>query len=98
MSSKAISGQVWLSKWGVLQLGRRQAGGCCRGPLHRLCAAPFQAVFSDQSTASTCPDLLWLLLQLPIGSEDTFAGVIDLVQMKAIIWDGEVSLDLEACC
>ena len=26
--------------------------------------------------------------------------MIDLVQMKAIIWDGEVSLDLEAlaCC
>eukprot|EP00891_Asterochloris_glomerata_P006841 jgi/Astpho2/6841/e_gw1.00105.13.1_t len=30
-----------------------------------------------------------LVLQLPIGSEDTFAGVVDLVQMKAIVWDGE---------
>lgn len=26
-------------------------------------------------------------MQVPIGAEDTFAGVIDLVKMKAIIWD-----------
>ncbi len=30
-----------------------------------------------------------LLLQLPIGSEDKFAGVIDLIEQKAIIWDGD---------
>merc|ERR1711966_634326 len=29
------------------------------------------------------------VLQLPIGSEGDFLGVIDLVQMKAIIWKGE---------
>ncbi len=28
-------------------------------------------------------------LQLPIGAEETFAGVIDLVKMKAIYWDQE---------
>jgi elongation factor G len=28
-------------------------------------------------------------VQLPIGQEDLFRGVIDLVQMKAIIWDNE---------
>uniref|UniRef100_A0A061R211 Elongation factor G, mitochondrial n=1 Tax=Tetraselmis sp. GSL018 TaxID=582737 RepID=A0A061R211_9CHLO len=28
-------------------------------------------------------------LQIPIGSEDAFQGVVDLVQMKAIIWNGE---------
>src|SRR5688572_20421867 len=28
-------------------------------------------------------------IQLPIGSEDTFEGVIDLIKMKAIYWDME---------
>ncbi len=26
-------------------------------------------------------------LQIPIGAEDSFAGVIDLIRMKAIVWD-----------
>src|SRR6202453_414511 len=30
-----------------------------------------------------------LVLQLPIGSEDNFKGMIDLVEMKALIWDSE---------
>jgi elongation factor G len=30
-----------------------------------------------------------LVLQLPIGSESDFAGVVDLVQMKAIVWKDE---------
>jgi len=30
-----------------------------------------------------------LVLQLPVGIEDKFQGVIDLVQMKAIIWKNE---------
>ena len=30
-----------------------------------------------------------LVIQLPIGGEDTFEGVIDLVKMKAIVWGGE---------
>lgn len=30
-----------------------------------------------------------LVLQLPIGAEDVFKGVIDLVRMKAIVWGGE---------
>jgi len=30
-----------------------------------------------------------LVCQLPIGAEDTFAGVIDLIKNKAIIWDAE---------
>lgn len=28
-------------------------------------------------------------LQLPIGAEASFAGVIDLIKMKAIVWDGD---------
>lgn len=30
-------------------------------------------------------------IQLPIGSEDTFSGVIDLVQMRALRWQGTAS-------
>ncbi|MDH7500363.1 MAG: elongation factor G [candidate division NC10 bacterium] len=30
-----------------------------------------------------------LVLQLPLGREEEFAGVIDLVKMKAIIWDAD---------
>jgi len=28
-------------------------------------------------------------IQLPIGAEDTFKGIVDLVRMKAIVWDEE---------
>src|SRR5690348_13441339 len=28
-----------------------------------------------------------LLLQLPIGSEDKFRGVVDLIEMRALVWD-----------
>ena len=30
-----------------------------------------------------------VILQIPMGSEDNFAGIIDLVNMKQIIWDDE---------
>ena len=33
-------------------------------------------------------DIIALPLQLPIGIEDGFLGVVDLVEMKAIIWEG----------
>jgi elongation factor G len=33
-------------------------------------------------------DIVALPLQLPIGIEETFIGVVDLVEMKAIIWEG----------
>jgi elongation factor G len=33
-------------------------------------------------------DIVALPLQLPIGIEDQFIGVVDLVEMKAIIWEG----------
>jgi elongation factor G len=31
----------------------------------------------------------WVALQLPIGIEDTLKGVVDLVTMKALIWEGD---------
>ena len=30
-----------------------------------------------------------IVVQLPIGSESDFAGIVDLVRMKAVIWDDE---------
>src|SRR5512136_3359022 len=30
-----------------------------------------------------------ILIQIPLGAEDRFQGVIDLIQMKAIVWDEE---------
>ena len=33
-------------------------------------------------------DIVALPLQLPIGIEDSFVGVVDLVEMKAIVWEG----------
>ena len=40
-----------------------------------------------------CQCLMWgmWVVQIPIGSEAEFAGVFDLVSMKAITWNGEVS-------
>jgi elongation factor G len=33
-------------------------------------------------------DIIALPLQLPIGAEENFLGVVDLVEMKAIVWEG----------
>ena len=32
-----------------------------------------------------------VVIQLPIGAEDDYEGHIDLVKMKAVIWDGEAA-------
>lgn len=31
-----------------------------------------------------------LVIQLPIGAESSFVGVVDLIRMKAIVWDSDV--------
>ncbi|MBS4101093.1 elongation factor G [Tsukamurella paurometabola] len=36
-----------------------------------------------------------LVLQLPIGAEDEFDGVVDLLEMKAITWRGTVAIGAE---
>jgi elongation factor G len=33
-----------------------------------------------------------LVLQLPIGAEQDFIGVVDLVQMRALTWRGETTI------
>lgn len=48
-----------------------------------------------------------VVIQIPIGAEDRFQGIVDLVKMKAIIWDedkgvtfkySEIPADLAAVC
>ena len=36
-----------------------------------------------------------LVMQLPIGAEDAFDGVVDLIEMKAITWRGTVAIGAE---
>ncbi len=35
-----------------------------------------------------------LVLQLPIGAESDFIGVVDLLQMKALVWEGDAKGDV----
>ena len=44
--------------------------------------------FRANATLKEKLDIVALPLQLPIGIEDKFLGVVDLVEMKAIIWEG----------
>ena len=37
-----------------------------------------------------------LVMQLPIGAEDDFDGVVDLLQMKALTWRGKTEIGTEA--
>jgi elongation factor G len=37
-----------------------------------------------------------LVMQLPIGAEDDFNGVVDLLQMKALMWPGKTEIGTEA--
>ncbi len=41
------------------------------------------------ATLSEKLGITWLALQLPIGIEDSLKGVVDLVEMKGIIWEGD---------
>ncbi len=54
--------------------------------LDRVGADYFRAVEMIKDRLGASP----LVLQLPWGVEDTFKGIIDLVRMKAIIWDEEM--------
>ena len=54
--------------------------------LDRIGADYFRAVEMIKDRLGAIP----LVLQLPWGVEDDFKGVIDLIRMKAIIWDDEM--------
>lgn len=34
------------------------------------------------------------VMQLPIGAENDFIGVVDLIQMKALVWPGDAKGDV----
>ena len=53
--------------------------------MDRIGADFFGAVNSIKEKLAANP----VILQLPMGSEDRFAGVIDLINMKQITWDDE---------
>jgi elongation factor G len=58
---------------------------CFINKMDRLGADFFRCVEMIQSRLGSVP----AVLQLPIGSESNFIGVIDLVLMKAIVWHAE---------
>jgi elongation factor G len=58
---------------------------CFVNKMDRTGANFFRTVEMIESRLEATP----AVIQLPIGSESNFAGVIDLVKMKALIWDGD---------
>jgi len=58
---------------------------CFINKMDRTGADFYKAVDSIIKQLAAVP----MVLQLPIGSEADFAGVVDLVKMKALIWNGE---------
>lgn len=71
---------VWrqANKYGVPRL-------CFVNKLDRLGANFFRCVDMIENRLGSTP----VVTQLPIGSESDFKGVIDLVTMKAIVWQGD---------
>jgi elongation factor G len=71
---------VWrqADKYGVPRL-------CFVNKLDRTGADFFRCVDMISEKLGATP----LVLQLPVGSEGDFAGVVDLLEMRAIIWDND---------
>jgi len=71
---------VWrqADKYGVPRL-------CFVNKMDRMGANFYRTVDMIVSNLGATP----LVIQLPIGAEEEFEGVVDLVQMKAIVWNGE---------
>jgi elongation factor G len=74
--------QVWrqAEKYGVPRM-------CFVNKLDRTGADFFRCVQMMRERLAATP----LVLQLPIGSESDFIGVVDLLQMRALTWRGETA-------
>jgi len=53
--------------------------------MDRLGADFFRVLKMMQDRLATVP----LAIQIPMGAEDQFTGIVDLVKMKAVVWDDE---------
>jgi len=71
---------VWrqADKYGVPRL-------CYVNKMDRMGANFYRTVDMIVSNLGATP----LVIQLPIGAEEDFQGVVDLVEMRAIVWNGE---------
>ena len=58
---------------------------CFVNKMDRIGADFFRCVDMIKTRLGAVP----LVLQIPIGSEDNYQGMVDLVRMKALIWSGE---------
>jgi elongation factor G len=58
---------------------------CFVNKMDRVGANFFRCVDMMVSRLGATP----VVVQLPVGSQETFKGVVDLIKMKAIIWEGE---------
>jgi elongation factor G len=58
---------------------------CFINKLDRVGANPARCVQMIEERLNSIP----LVLQVPIGSEKEFIGLVDIIKMKAIIWTGE---------
>src|SRR5262249_40181067 len=58
---------------------------CFVNKMDRVGADLFECVSQIRTKLGATP----VLLQLPIGAESGFAGVVDLIAMKAIVWKDE---------
>src|SRR5439155_1926281 len=72
--------KVWreADKYGVPRI-------CCINKIDKMGADFEHAVDTIRKRLNAKP----IAIQIPIGQEDKFKGVIDLLSMKAIIWNNE---------
>ena len=85
MQSGMFAGGCWGQCWLV-------GAGTGTRLLRLVGAAPWRQVLAAHLLAC-----LPACLQIPIGEEERFEGMIDLVKMKALVWNGEVGAAVAGC-